>query len=66
MTISAKNSILDVLQGYKYASGFCGGSKRYTWNVGMCQNDYSIQSKLEFSPYSEVIHRSVTFKLTKA
>ena len=34
----------------------------------ICQTDYSIYSKLSknsISPYSEVIHRSTTFKLTK-
>ena len=31
-------------------------------NVDICQTDYSIPSKFEFSPYSEVIHGSATFK----
>ena len=34
-------------------------------NIDVCQTDYSIPSKLEFSPYSEIIHGSTTFKLTK-
>ena len=34
-------------------------------NIDICQTDYSIHSKLEFSPYTEVIHGSATFKLTK-
>ena len=33
--------------------------------VDICQNDYSIHSKLRIFPYSEVIHGSTTFKLTK-
>ena len=31
----------------------------------ICKTDYSIPSKLEFSPYSEVINGGTTFKLTK-
>ena len=34
-------------------------------NTDICQTDYSIHSKLEFPFYSEVIHGSTTFKLTK-
>ena len=34
-------------------------------NIDICQTDCSIHSKLEFSPYTEVIHVSATFKLTK-
>ena len=29
-------------------------------NVDICQTDYSIPSKLELSPYSEVIHGNTT------
>ena len=35
------------------------------WKVDICQTDYSIPYKLTISPYSEVIHGSATFKLTK-
>ena len=34
-------------------------------NVDICQNDYKIPSKPELFPYSEVIHESTKFKLTK-
>ena len=34
-------------------------------NIDVCQTDYSIQSKLEFSPDSDIKHGSATFKLTK-
>ena len=33
--------------------------------VDICQIDYSVHSKLRTFPYSEVIHGSTTFKLTK-
>ena len=33
--------------------------------VDICQTDYSIHSKLNNFPYSEVIHGSTAFKLTK-
>ena len=35
-------------------------------SVDICQTDFSIHSKLEFPPYSDVIHGSKTFKLTKS
>ena len=31
----------------------------------ICQTDYTVYSKLRIFPYSEVIYRSITFKLTK-
>ena len=34
--------------------------------VDICQTNYSILSKLRICPYSEVIHGSTTFKLTKS
>ena len=34
-------------------------------NVDICQTDYDIPSKLEFSPYFEMIHGCATFKLMK-
>ena len=34
-------------------------------NIEICQTDYSIPSKLEFSHYAEVIQGGTTFKLTK-
>ena len=33
--------------------------------VDICQNDYSIRSKLRIFLHFEVIHGSTTFKLTK-
>ena len=33
--------------------------------VDICQTDYSIHSKQRIFPYSNVIHGSTTFKLTK-
>ena len=39
-----------------------GGMHR---NVDICQTDYSIHLKLSILPYSEVIHRGITLKLTK-
>ena len=70
MIIFTKHSPLDVWHGSEYTSGFlrlfCHGSQRGT-------RDGLIYAKLiivftpnvEFSPYSEVIHESTTFKLTK-
>ena len=34
-------------------------------NVDICQTDYDIPSKLEFSPYFEMIHGCTTLKLMK-
>ena len=70
MIIFAKTSILDVWQSSEYASGllklFCHGSKRDKRQRWYIQNDCSIHYKLEFFPYSEVIHGSTTIKLTKS
>ena len=33
--------------------------------VDICQTDYTVYSKLRIFLYSEVIYRSITFKLTK-
>ena len=41
-----------------YLSCFAVVLRRLQENVDIWQIDYSIQSKLEFSPYSEVIHGS--------
>ena len=41
-----------------YLSCFAVVLRRLQGNVDIWQIDYSIQSKLEFSPYSEVIHGS--------
>ena len=41
-----------------YLSSFAVVLRRIHGNVDICQIDYSTQSKLEFSPYSEVIHGS--------
>ena len=65
-----QNTILDLWHGSEHTSGllklFCRGSQRYT-------QDCLIYAKLiivftpnwEFSPNSEIIHESTTFKLTK-
>ena len=39
-----------------------GGIRR---KVDICQTDYSIHSKQRIFPYSNVIHGSTTFKLTR-
>ena len=64
--------ILDVSEGSEYASGLvkllCCDSmalKGISGKTDICQNDYSIPSKFEFSPYLEIIHESTTFKLKK-
>ena len=69
--IFKKHSILDVWHSSKYTSGFlkfyCRGSQRDS-------RDFSIYTKLiivltpnlELSSYSNVIHGSTTFKLTKS
>ena len=48
-----------------YLSCFAVVLRNIHGNVDICQTDYSIHSKLEFSPYSEVIHESKSFNLTK-
>ena len=48
-----------------YLSCFAVVLREIHGNVDICQNDYSIHSKLEFSPYSEVIHGSTTFKVNE-
>ena len=48
-----------------YLSCFTVVLRKIDRNVNIYQTDYSIPSKLEFSPYSEVIHKSTTFKLMK-
>ena len=48
-----------------YLSYFTMVLRGIHWNIYICQADDSIPYKLEFSHYSEVIHGSKTFKLTK-
>ena len=68
--IFTKNSILDVSHGSEYTFGllklFCCGSPRDTWDCLIYAKLIIVFTPhLEFSPYSEVIHGSTTFKLTK-
>ena len=49
-----------------YLSSFAVVLRRMDRNIEIYQTDYSIPSKLEFSPYSEVIHGVTTFKLTES
>ena len=39
--------------------------RRIQGKADICQINCSIHSRLRLFPYSEVIHRSITFKLTK-
>ena len=48
-----------------YLSCFAVVLREIHGSANICQTDYSIPSKLEFSPYSEVIHGNTSFKLTK-
>ena len=48
-----------------YLSCFAMVLREIHGNVDKCQDDYSIDSKLDFSTYFEVINGSTTFKLTK-
>ena len=49
-----------------YLSCFSVVLRGVHWKVDICQTDYySIHSKLRIFPYSEVMHGSSTFKLTK-
>ena len=62
--------MLDVRQGFKYAPGLlkllCCGSKNDTQGkAGICQTDCSIHSELKIFRYSDIIHGSTTFRLTK-
>ena len=67
MTISAKHSMLDVWQGFDYASGLlkllCHGFRGIHGKTDTCQA--YISSKLRTFSYSEVTHGSTTFKLMK-
>ena len=49
-----------------YLSSFAVVLRRMDRNIEIYQTDYSIPSKLEFSPYSEIIHGVTTFKLTES
>ena len=67
-TIFTKNSILDVGQGTEYVPAlpkllFRGSKIREKFDI--YQTEYNIHWKLKTFPYSEVIHGSITFKLTK-
>ena len=69
LTIFTKHAMLDVWQGSDYDSGllqlFCCDSKRDKWEHLIYAKLIKILTpNLEFSPYSEVIHRSTTFNLT--
>ena len=56
----------DVWQGSEYyLSCFVMVLRGMHGNIDICQTDYSIHSKLRIFPYSEVIHGSITFRLTK-
>ena len=49
-----------------YSSCFAEVVLRWIYGkVDICQTDYSVHSKLRIFRYSEVMHRSATFKLTK-
>ena len=48
-----------------YLSCFAVVLREIHRSVVISQTDYIIPSKLEFFPYSEVIHGIKTFKLTK-
>ena len=70
MIVFTKYSILDVWNGSEYTSGllklFCPGSQRHTQDCLIYAKLIIVFTpNLEFSPYSEVIHGSTTFKLTK-
>ena len=71
LTIFAKHSILNVWQGSEYAFGllmlFCYGSKRDTQECLIYTKLFIVFTpNSDFSHYSEVIHGSTTFKVTKA
>ena len=63
-----QNTISDVWHGSEYTSAllklFCGGSQRYTWDCLIYAKPIMVFTP-EFSPYTEVIHESTTFKLIK-
>ena len=70
MIIFTKHSILNVWHGSEYTSGlpylFCPGSERDTQDCWLYAKLIIVfTSNLEFSPDSEVIDGSTTFKLTK-
>ena len=48
-----------------YLSSFTVVLRWIHGKVDICQTDYSIHSKLNIFPYSEVIHAGTTFRLTK-
>ena len=48
-----------------YLSRFAVVSREMHRKVDICHTDYSLHSKLRIFSYSEVIHASTTFKLTK-
>ena len=50
-----------------YYSCFAVALRGIHGNIDICQNDYNIPSKLQFSLYSVVTHGSITFneRLTK-